>query len=503
VINSRGRTVVSASAKSLALFRALLLCLLASPVSVLAENRLVIISPHNEAIRTEFARGFSDWLVKQFAEPATIDWREVGGTADCVRFVQSEFATKPDGIGIDCFFGGGHEPYLVLADQKLSLRYTPPPEILSGIPQNINGVEIYDSGHTWYGVALSSFGILENRRVQRQIGLPMIHRWEELTQRQLFGWIGAGDPRNSGTMNVMFESFLQAYGWERGWQILTQISGNVRQFDRISSSTAKDVTLGETAYAFAVDFFAFAQIAAAGRTNLTFVLPHDFTAVSADGLAILRGAPNLVTAQHFVDFALSEAGQKLWFLPRGHPEGPRQYSIERMSVRPDFYPRYRGISNIEFSPFELKQNFRYNGKLARERRELVAALVGALFVDTHSELKAAWQAVIRRRLQPADLNELGRMPLTETEALELARKAWNNAAVRNQKKIDWQVWAQRKYLKLVEQPSPSPLPSPPGRGGSFRALAEDSTASDFFQRGQRRFPLLGERVRVRADLLLD
>src|SRR6185369_16259372 len=101
--------------------------------------------------------------------------------------------------------------------------------------------------------------------------------------------------------------------------------------------------------------------------------------------------------------------------------------------------------------------------------------------DTHSELKAAWQAVIRRGLQPADLNELGRMPLTETEALDLARKAWNNATVRNQKKIDWQVWAQRKYLKLVEQPSPSPLPSPPGRGGSFRALAEDSTASDFFQ----------------------
>ena len=454
------RTVVSASAKSLALFRAVKLCLLASTSSTLAENRLVIISPHNEAIRAEFARGFSNWHEKEFGGAVTIDWREVGGTADCVRFVQSEFATKPDGIGIDCFFGGGHEPYLLLADQKLSLRYTPPPDLLSRIPQNINGVEIYDAGHAGYGVALSSFGILENRRVQRQIGLPPINRWEDLAQRQLLGWVGAGDPRNSGTMNVMFESFLQAYGWERGWRILAQISGNIRQFDRVSSSTAKDVTLGETAYAFAIDFFAFAQIAAAGRTNLTFLLPHDFTAVSADGLAILRGAPNLVTAQRFVDFALADAGQKLWFLPRGHPGGPEQYSIERMSVRPDFYRRYRGVSNIEFSPFDLQQSFRYNGKLARERRELVAALVGALFVDTHSELKAAWQAVIGRGLQPADLNELGRMPLTEAEVLELARKTWNDPAVRNQKKIDWQVWAQRKYLKLVEQNSPSAQPSP-------------------------------------------
>jgi len=52
--------------------------------------------------------------------------------------------------------------------------------------------------------------------------------------------VGAGDPRNSGTMNVMFEAFLQFYGWERGWQILSQVGGNVRKFDRVSSTTAKD-----------------------------------------------------------------------------------------------------------------------------------------------------------------------------------------------------------------------------------------------------------------------
>src|SRR5712692_6510274 len=379
-----------------------------------AASHLIVITPHVDAIRTEFGRAFADWHLRTYGEKVEPDWRQVGGTSDALRFVQSEFAEKPGGIGLDCFWGGGLEPYLVLADKKLSVRYVPPAAILDGIPESINGVEVYDPNHTWYGAALSSFGILENLRVQRIVGLPMVREWEGLAKPQLFGWVGAGDPRNSGTMNVMFEAFLQFYGWERGWQILSQVGGNVRKFDRVSSTTAKDVTLGETADAFAIDFYGFAQVAIAGRTNLTFVLPQDFTAVSVDGIAILKGAPHLAIAQHFVDFVLSEEGQRLWFLPRGHPQGPKQFSIERMSVRPDFYKRYKGISNIEFSPFDLKQSFRYNARVARERREVVAALVGAMLVDTHAELKAAWRNVIKRNLPQADLAELGSAPLSES-----------------------------------------------------------------------------------------
>src|SRR5439155_1155366 len=124
---------------------------------------------------------------------------------------------------------------------------------------------------------------------------------------------------NSGTMINMFEAFLQARGWDRGWQLLTEIAGNTRKVDRISSTTAKDVTLGETAYAFAIDFYALTQIAVAGRSNMTFALPQDFTAISPDGIAILKGAPNRAVAQRFIDFVLSEEGQKLWFLQRGNP----------------------------------------------------------------------------------------------------------------------------------------------------------------------------------------
>src|SRR5881396_533518 len=159
------------------------LTLTCSPI--FAESRVILISPHNEAIRYEFGRGFSGWHRKRFGEGAAVEWRDAGGTADALRFVQSEFVTKPDGIGIDIFFGGGSEPFLLLADKKLALPYQPPKEILSGIPQSLNGIEVYDAGHAWYGAALSSFGILLHE--------PVLQNGEARQRRAIPGVTGVVD----------------------------------------------------------------------------------------------------------------------------------------------------------------------------------------------------------------------------------------------------------------------------------------------------------------------
>src|SRR5439155_117962 len=141
-----------------------------------------------------------DSALRSHDRPKQVDWRDLGGTADALRFVPSEFATKPDGIGIDIFFGGGSEPFLMLAEKNLALPYEPPREILSGVPQSFNGIEVYDAGHAWYGAALSSFGILQNRVVQQRMKLPFVTRWKQLAQPTLRGWIAVGDPRHTGTM---------------------------------------------------------------------------------------------------------------------------------------------------------------------------------------------------------------------------------------------------------------------------------------------------------------
>src|SRR5437899_5818634 len=123
----------------LRLLRRTVFALALIPLPLVAESRVILISPHNEAIRYEFGRAFDEWHRKRFGEAAAVEWRDAGGTSDALRFVQSEFVTKPDGIGIDIFFGGGSEPFLLLADKQLSLPYQPTKEIMYCIPTRFYG----------------------------------------------------------------------------------------------------------------------------------------------------------------------------------------------------------------------------------------------------------------------------------------------------------------------------------------------------------------------------
>lgn len=410
---------------------------------------VVVVTPHPEEIRGEFSAGFARWqAARGDREVHTIEWRDVGGSGGAQRFVESEFKARPGGIGIDVFFGGGPEPFLGLSAKKLLQPYEPAPEFLAGIPQRAQDAEVYDPAKTWYGACLSSFGILQNQRVQGLTGLPRVRRWEDLARPELAGWIGAGDPRNSGTMNNMFEAFLQAYGWERGWELLTAIGGNVRHFDRLSSSTAKECALGQVAYSFCIDYYGFIQMAAAGGTNLDMVVPEDFTAVSADGIAILLGAPHPEAAGRLMEFVLGEAGQRLWYLPAGHPEGPVAHSIERLPIRPSVYANYASVSRVHFNPFTYRQNFSYDARLARSRRDIVRSLFGAAIVDLHDELVEARQSLARAGDPPERMRDLGSVPLTEPEAAELAKGGWQDAEVRQRTKLEWQRWAQAKYRRL-------------------------------------------------------
>jgi ABC-type Fe3+ transport system substrate-binding protein len=56
------------------------------------DPELVIISPHNEAIRYEFAEGFSRWHRAQFGRPVKVDWRVIGGTTEIMRYLAAEYA---------------------------------------------------------------------------------------------------------------------------------------------------------------------------------------------------------------------------------------------------------------------------------------------------------------------------------------------------------------------------------------------------------------------------
>jgi hypothetical protein len=123
-------------------------------------RKLVILSPHNEAVRYEFERAFQRWHRSRFGEDVKIDWRNVGGTSDIVRYLDSEFTAAQrvghSGIGIDLFFGGGQYDHA----QQARKGHTAPcglrqrhPEWLTDaiIPATFSGEMFYDPEDRWYG----------------------------------------------------------------------------------------------------------------------------------------------------------------------------------------------------------------------------------------------------------------------------------------------------------------------------------------------------------------
>ncbi len=401
--------------------KAVIFFLLLTAGALGAQDQLVLISPHWEGIKTEFERAFQEHYHARTGRRVQFDWRDMGGASDDLRFVLSEFRQSPASIGIDLFFGGGLDPYLELQKQGLLEKWQPPERIRQGIPSDLNGLPLYAADGSWYGAALSTFGILRNDEVIRRMGLPSARTWRDLADPRLAGWVSSGDPRNSGATHMVYESILQAYGWDEGWRVIAGLSANVRQFDRSGSAAAKACALGNAAYALVVDFYGLTQIAEVGPDRMSLVIPTGESILNPDCIGILKGAPHRGVAEAFMEFVLSEEGQSLWLAPRGDPAGPKTFSIERMAVRPALYKKFAAVSLVKTNPFRDLAPMRYNAALGTLRWGALNALLGAVYID-----------------RPVSQRRDARPPVTEAQFDAICRHEWSDPILRNRRTLSWQ-----------------------------------------------------------------
>ena len=428
---------------------AIILCLLALPCLSLAQDELIIISPHPEGIETEFGKNFEKWYETQTGRTVKTDWRDVGGTSSNYRFIESEFKRVPEGIGIDIFFGGGTDNYLRLSNMGWLHAYQLPETQLEQMMQSFQGIPLYDAEYQWYGAALSSFGIMYNEELRELLKLPKATAWEDLGNLELLGRIGAADPRESGSAHMVYEIILQTIGWEDGFALLTKLGGNVRGFSAGANAIPTDVVAGQVIYGLAIDFYAYGQIAVVGADKIKYVVPADGAVVTADPIAILKGAPNLPVAQKFLEFVLSENAQKLWMLRDTDPEGPKwKGGLNRASVLPTLYDQL-GERGIVPNPFAMEGTpFQYDSKKGGTRWNIVNDLFGVLIIDSHKDLVNAWKAIQKCKdpaKRDAAIAALTEMPITEEEAMHLANDAWNDPTVRNEKIKEWGQFAKEKF----------------------------------------------------------
>lgn len=414
--------------------------------AVQAQEKLVVLSPHWEGIRYEFEEAFKRYYQERTTRSLEFVWLDVGATSEIIRFVESEFKRKPAGINVDLVFGGGTEPYEQFKRERLLLPYSVPNEILSDLPKQVAGVPLYDPEHTWYATTLTAFGILCNRMVLERLKLPVPNTWDDLTQPDFAGWLTLADPRKSGSAHMAYEVILQAYGWERGWQILYGLAANARVFAANSSQVPKDVADGEAACGLVIDSYAWAQIREVGEEQLVFILPQGLTVLNGDGIGILTGAPHPQTAEMFVAYMLSAQAQRLWLYKAGVPQGPQRYEIGRLALLPKLYENLAGISNVYFNPFGWHSKVHYDSALGSLRWHVLNDVLGTFLIEPHSTIVERWQAMRSVKQRGQERPPLpAAAPLREAEITRLAEGgSWSNPIIKSRIIKSWKESAQNE-----------------------------------------------------------
>jgi iron(III) transport system substrate-binding protein len=401
-----------------------------APTPTGASDQLVIITPHLEAVRRKFGRAFSQWYSRKYHRAVSIEYLNYGG-GDIIRFFQASEATyqRSGTYNVDIVWGGSDSMFNdVLKNKYLDKVTLDPAAMTAAFPQaDIGGVPLYDpdpvNGPRWFGAALSSFGILFNRDVLRFLRLPEPKTWSDLADPRYRGWIELADPTRSASaktaLMVIVEREMQtasqehrpeADGWTRGMGLIRQITANARGFASAANELPSIVSSGDAAAAMAIDFYARAQIAAVGGARIGYVEPRGATAVTPEPIALVRGAPHAEAARRFIEFVLSETGQRLWITKAGEGETP-EMSLRRLPIMPSVYDH--PVNFTEFTnPYRIAGGF--NTKPSRRASlGLMDELIALCCIDLLAELRETRKEIVGSA-RVADLDaKLGTFPVDQ------------------------------------------------------------------------------------------
>jgi iron(III) transport system substrate-binding protein len=431
-----------------------------TPEAVLGPSagRLVVVTPHNQDIRREFARAFSDWHIRNYGQPVELDYRTPGGTGDIRRMLETTYrgfrqtdGALPETVPVDIHivWGGGDfffdvelKPLGILQPLEID------PQLLDeAFPEHsLAGVRLYDhvvdeQGRRqpphWVGVCLSSFGIVYNPNLYKALQLPEPVGWADLTHERLHGMVALADPTHSGSAAVAYmmviqramadaeERFLRRVGgsgagvqeeantdiarfredpeyeraleegWKEGMRQLLLIAANARYFTDSASQVPRDVSIGDAAAGMAIDFYGRVYEEIVGPERVRFISPYAATAITPDPVAILHG----VSGEHR---ELANRFVRFLLTPAGQrlwilPAGEPYGPRQRSLHRPPIRQDLyedRTGWTDDVNPFEEAGDF-------NQRQEWMALfgdtrpIWSAAWIDSRDALKSAYARVLR------------------------------------------------------------------------------------------------------------
>lgn len=349
---------------------------------------LVIITRHDTTIQEATKKMFlSSSIAKAY------------GITD-LKFVPVAAALWKDyilGGGIDVAWGGGP----TLFDNMLSYGLLAPItdnntlNVIAQIPNTIGGVPMkrFDSSGRilWVAAAISSFGFTVNNEKLQSLNLPKPSRWSDLASESYgellpIPTVGLANPLASTSNTRIYEIILQAYGWEKGWGILTLMTANAKIYDT-SDAVREAVITGDVPVGITIDFYGYNAMRQNPKTE--YIIPTNESIINGDPIALVKGAPHPLAAQAFIAWVLSAEGQKLWLDPNINrmPANPAVFNTPEGHQRLDLYKLYNmTIAN---------RGIDFNDTKALLSEYAMMNYFKSVLIDANAELKQAWSAIIK------------------------------------------------------------------------------------------------------------
>ncbi len=271
------------------------------------EDELVLITPVGKSL--------SDPALAEFRKHAKQSWNVDVGTSALSAGTPLAYGRIVEWNGrpqADLFWGGESALYDRLAVQNLLAPLDLPKAVTDAIPEKLGKpkpILLKDPGGFWVGTVLESTGIVYHPRLLQRLGVPPPKDWDDLLDPRLKGHIAQTPPTRSSSSHAAYEVILQRDGEAKGWEWARRLAANTGFFAPRSRDVPAVVARGEFAVGFAVpSYFAFEDRLAG--FDIRYVAPRTAWITSGPA-AILKGARHPRAARAFVEFLLSEQGQRI------------------------------------------------------------------------------------------------------------------------------------------------------------------------------------------------
>jgi iron(III) transport system substrate-binding protein len=236
-----------------------------------------------------------------------------------------------------------------------------------------------DKDGYWVGTALEPYGIVYHPKKIQRLGIAEPKEWDDLLHPKLKGEVAQCAPTRSSSSNATYEVMLSMHGESKGWEWLKKLADNTGHFTARSRDVPTVVAKGEYSAGFAVPSYMAFEEKLAGF-DIKYVAPKN-AFVTPEPMAILAGSRNPRAARAFIEFLLTERGQRV-FMERGlFPITPR-YKVQGP-------PGSTAEMAVEFtggvrSYFDREVSNVYDEAVAAKRSE-------ALKTRFRSDIEAVWK----------------------------------------------------------------------------------------------------------------